>query len=139
MNKNLSIGILFIVIAVLFGVPAIQYNVGTFDNPGPGLFPIVTAILLGIIGIIAIIDSKLEGSELVHIEFKNIAIITIALIAFALTTQYINMSVGIVFLVTISSLSAATYSLIRVTKISVGLIIVASAFKYLLGLNIPLF
>ena len=138
MNKNLLIGILFIIIALGFAIPATQYPIGGFGNPGPGLFPLMISVLLFINGVIALVDSKLQPSETVEIKFKNIAIITVALVCFALATDYINMSVGIVILVAISSFSADTYSIPRVIKISLGLIALAFAFKYLLGLNLPL-
>lgn len=139
MKKNVLISILFIVIALGFGIPAMQYNVGTIGNPGPGLFPLGVSALLFIIGVISYIDSKLEDSDYVNFNLKNISIITVALVLFALATDYINMSVGIVTLVAVASLSATTYSYSRVIKISIGLIAIATAFKYLLGLNLPLF
>lgn len=138
MNKNLVTGILFIVIALLFNFISTTYTVGTLDNPGAGLFPfIVSAMLLGI-GIITVIRTWIVKRELFEFNFKNIIVVTSSLLGFALATSYINMIAGICVLVAVSSLGASTYSVSRIIKIIIGLVAVAFAFKYLLGLNLPL-
>lgn len=139
MNKNLLIGLMFTAISILFGSIALTYNVGTLSEPGPGLFPFIVSALLAVVGVASIIDSRLEAHESADFKLKNISVITLSLVAFAVVSDYINMSVGIVVLVAIASIGATTYSITRVIKISIGLIAVAFAFKYLLGLNLPLF
>jgi hypothetical protein len=139
MNKKLLTGIIFILFAVVFGIGgSVNYRIGTLDNLGPALFPILVSCLLTILGIINIVESIIFEKVAVNIRAKNIGIITLSLIAFALISQYVNMLLGIIALTVIASFCATSYSIARVVKIVVGLIIVAYAFKYLLGLNLPI-
>ena len=69
----------------------------------------------------------------------NIAIILVSLVGFSVISQFVNMILGIVFLVFCSTLAGTSYSLVRNVKISIGLIAVAFAFKQFLGLSLPLY
>lgn len=130
---------MFIAFALVFNFTSITYNIGTLDSPGPGLFPFIVSGLLLVVGIATVIKTRFVEKETVDFKIKNISIITLSLVGFALATQYINMIAGIVVLVAVSSLSANNASISRSIKIIVGLVAVACAFKYLLGLNLPLF
>jgi hypothetical protein len=79
--------------------------------------------------------------ERVPIDFnlKNISLILASLCGFAVISEYINMIVGIVFLVFCASFAGTSYSVMRNIKISIGLVAVAFAFQKLLGLNLPLY
>lgn len=138
MNKNLLTGILFIVFSIVFGINGFRYNVGNFADPGAGLFPITVSVFLFVLGSVIVIKSRLLDEVSVDFKFRNIIIISMALLGFAVATQYLGMIVGIAVLVSIASISASTYSIMRVIKIIAGLVLVAVAFKYLLGLNLPL-
>ena len=70
---------------------------------------------------------------------KNIALILLGLVGFALLSEYLNMIVGIVFMVFCTSFAGTSYSVLRNLKVSAGLVAVAFGFKYLLGLQLPLF
>ena len=70
---------------------------------------------------------------------KNIAVVLLSLVGFAVISQYINMILAIVFLVFCSTFAGTSYSVVRNIKISLGLIAVAFAFKTLLGLSLPLY
>ena len=80
--------------------------------------------------------------ERVQLEFKlkNIAIILASLCGFAVLSEYLNMIVGIVFMVFCASFAGtSSYSVMRNLKIAAGLIAVALAFQKLLGFNLPLY
>lgn len=137
-NRTQLIGVLFVAIAVVFGANSFRYALGTIDQPGPAMFPLGVSVFLLVLGIISMVKGSLELGELLDFKLKNIAIISSSLLAFALVTDYINMIAGIVALISIASFSASSYSISRVVKIIIGLILVAYAFKYLLGLNLPI-
>ena len=95
--------------------------------------------LLGVIGVISVVRSRFVPPVPLSYSIKNIAIIMLSLCGFAVVSGFINMIVGIVFLVFCSTLAGTSYSVVRNIKISLGLIAVAFAFRNLLGLNLPLF
>jgi len=79
--------------------------------------------------------------EPVRLDFKvrNIAIILGSLCGFAVVSQVLNMTAGIVFMVFCASFAGTSYSVTRNVKIAAGLVAVAFAFQKLLGLNLPLY
>jgi hypothetical protein len=137
-NKSIGTGVAFIAIAVLFGLNALHYTLGTIDQPGPGFFPLTVSVFLFLLGVSVSIRGLAEAREPVPYKFKNILIISASLLGFAVATELVGMIAGIYILVFISSAAATTFKLFRAFMISNVLVIIAIAFKYLLGLNLPL-
>ncbi|MBS0426214.1 MAG: tripartite tricarboxylate transporter TctB family protein [Proteobacteria bacterium] len=139
-DKNLARGIFILLFAILFGVPAVlNYPIGHFARGGPGLFPTMVSVLLGMIGIAMIVRSRFVKSEPLSLNVKNIAIIVGSLCAFAIISEHVNMIVGIVAMVFIAAIAGTNYSWLRNVKISVALVLIAFGFQRLLGLNLPLY
>ena len=127
-------------ISLAFGLQSLRYPIGEFSRAGPGLFPLMVSCLLLLIGVITVVRSHFV--ERVHLDFqmKNIAIILASLCGFALISLFINMTVGIAFMVFCASFAGtSSYSVMRNLKIAAGLIAVAFAFQKLLGFNLPLY
>jgi Tripartite tricarboxylate transporter TctB family len=137
-NKKLLTGIIFILFAVTFGAVSTGYRLGHLDNPGPALFPLIISGALAILGIINLIEGTVLEKVTANFKLKNIAIITSSLIVFAILSESLNMIAGIVALITISSAATTPYSVSRTIKITASLVAIAFAFKYLLGVNLPL-
>jgi len=137
-NKNLLTGLLFMMFALVFGINGLRYQFGNFADAGPGLFPVVLSVCLFLLGLVTVIKHFLTADTPVDFKFKNIAIVSAGLLGFAVTTQYLGMLAGTAVLVSVTSACATSYSVARVVKITVGLVVIAVAFKYLLGLNLPL-
>jgi Tripartite tricarboxylate transporter TctB family len=138
-NRNLLKGLFLVAIALVFGLGSLRYPLGRLDRAGPGMFPLLVSSLLLLLGVAAVVRALLTERVPVHFNIKNIAIILASLCGFALLSEYINMIVGIVFMVFCASFAGTTYSVVRNLKISAGLIAIAFAFQRLLGLNLPLY
>ncbi|MRD48812.1 tripartite tricarboxylate transporter TctB family protein [Caenimonas koreensis] len=139
MNRNLARGIFLCAISLAFGIGAARYPIGEFSRAGPGLFPLMVSALLLLIGISTVIRAFLVEKVPMEVNPKNIAIILGSLCAFALVSEFANMILGIVAMVFIASLAATTYSVSRILKISLGLVLVGLAFQKGLGFNLPLY
>ena len=137
-DQNLIRGLFLAVIALVFGIGATRYQVGTFAHAGPGLFPLLVSGILGAIALVMIVRSRMVAPVPMNFNFKNIAIVLTSLIGFALVSEKVNMVAGILFLVFVCTAAGDTYSWKRNVKISVVLLAVAFAFQKLLGLNLPL-
>jgi hypothetical protein len=127
-------------ISLAFGLQSLRYPIGQFSRAGAGLFPLMVSCLLLLIGVITVVRSHFV--ERVHLDFqmKNIAIILSSLCGFALISRFLNMTVGIAFMVFCASFAGtSSYSVMRNLKIAAGLIAVAFAFQKLLGFNLPLY
>ncbi|WP_233238694.1 tripartite tricarboxylate transporter TctB family protein [Bordetella sp. LUAb4] len=137
-NRNFVRGLFLIVFALVFGGAAARYPLGTFARFGPGLFPLLISGCLLLIGLITVLRSRLVAPVPLDYNFKNILIILVSLCGFVIVSHFLNMLLGIVFLVFCSTLAGTSYSWVRNVKISLGLIAVAFAFKHLLGLSLPI-
>jgi len=138
-DRNLARGLFLVLISLAFGLQSLRYPIGDFSRAGPGLFPALVSGLLGLIGVATIIRSRFVERVRLDLNFKNIAIIMASLCGFAVLSMYLNMIVGIVFMVFCSTTAGTSYSWVRNVKISAGLVVMALAFQKLLGLNLPLY
>ena len=126
-------------IALAVGLTALRYPIGDLSRAGPGLFPVMVSSLLLLIGVSTVVRSFFVEPVRLDLHFKNIALILASLCGFALISMYLDMVVGIVFMVFCSAFAGSSNSWVRNVKISAGLIAMAFALQKLLGLNLPLF
>jgi len=139
-NLNFVSGLFLMAIALIFGLVSFQYKIGQFSRAGPGLFPLLVSSLVFLIGVATMVRSRFIAPVPLNYNLRNIVLVLLGICGFTLLSQYINMIVGIVFLVFCSSFAGiAPYSVVRNLKISAGLIAIALAFQHLLGLNLPLY
>jgi len=126
-------------IAATFGLTALRYPIGELSHAGPGFFPAMVSGLLMIIAVATVVRSFFVEKVHLPLYFRNIVIVLGSLCGFAVVSMFVNMIVGIIFMVFVSTLAGTSYSWWRNVKISAGLIMMALALQYLLGLNLPLF
>lgn len=139
-DRNLVRGLFLMAISLAFGLQAMRYPIGHFDRAGPGLFPLLVAGLLCLLGVITVARSRFVAHEHLHFNYKNIGLILASLCGFALVSHFVNMILGIIVMVFIASFAGkAKYSVVRNLKVAAGLIAVALAFQKLLGFNLPLY
>ena len=138
-DQNLVRGLVLVAISLTFGLASLRYPIGDFSRAGPGLFPLIVASLLLLIGVITVVRSRFVERVPLDFNLKNIAIILGSLCAFAVVSEYVNMIAGIVVMVFCASFAASSYSVVRNIKVCAGLIAFAFAFQKLLGLNLPLY
>jgi len=127
-------------ISLAFGLTAARYPIGDFARAGPGLFPLMIAGLLMLIGVITVVRSRFVDHVPLVFAPKNISLILGALCAFALISHFLNMILGIIAMVFVASFAGKSkYSVMRNIYISAGLVCIALAFQKLLGFNLPLY
>lgn len=137
-DRNLARGVFLAAVALTFGGYSLRYPTGHLDHAGPGLFPLMVSGVLLLIAVMIMVRSRFQQPEPLEFNPRNISLLLISLCVFAGLSLYVNMLVAIVAMVFIAGRAAATYSVSRNIKISIGLIIVAFAFQKLLGLSLPL-
>ena len=138
-NSNLARGLFILAVAMIFGIWSTRYPLGEFSRAGPGLFPLMVCCLLFLIGLITVVRSRFVPPAPIHFRFRNIGFVLAGLIGFTLISDFLNMALGIVFMVFCATYAGTSYSVVRNIKISAGLIGIAFALQHLLGLQIPLF
>lgn len=138
-NRNLLKGLFLIAIALVFGLTSMRYPMGSLGRAGPGLFPLIVSSLLFLLGVATVIRALLTERVPLHFNYRNIGLVLISLCGFALLSEFVNIILGIAFMVFCSTLAGTSYSIVRNLKICVGLIIIAFGFWKGLGLQLPLF
>lgn len=127
-------------IALIFGLVSLKYKIGEFSRAGPGLFPLLVSCLVFLIGLLTVVRARFVKPVPLNYNMKNIALVLSGLCGFAVLSEHLNMIAGIVFLVfCVSFAGTSSYSVVRNLKISAGLLAIAFMFRYLLGLQLPLF
>jgi|APAra7269096979_1048534.scaffolds.fasta_scaffold08965_6 hypothetical protein len=138
LNRSLARGLFLAAVALFFGLGALRYPIGRMDHAGPGLFPLMISVLLGLVALATIVRGVVAGGPGLDFKVRNIGLILAALCAFSLVSRFLNMSAGIVVMVFIATAAGSNYSWKRNVVISIGLLAIAFIFQKFLGLNLPL-
>ena len=138
-NQNLLKGVFLIAVALIFGIGSLRYQIGTLAHAGPGLFPFGVSCFVGFLGLLMVVRSRLIPPVPMDTRIKNAVLVLIALGGFALVTDLLDMTAGILFLIFTCTLASRPYKWRRNVIIALVLLAIAYAFQRLLGLNLPLF
>jgi hypothetical protein len=139
-SKKYGPGAIFIAVSLVFGIGAItNHSFGQFSKPGPALFPVLLSVLLFLIGVVSIATTIKTDPFPAYLDLHALAMVVAGLVAFALCASFINMAVGIAALVFVTSF-AVKEKIPKFQNVKVIAVLIAAAvfFKYVLGLNIPL-
>lgn len=138
-DRGVIKGVVLVATALFFGLQSGSLQLGSAVQPGPGLFPLVISIMLGMAGL-AITGIAISGPrEPLSAEFRNVSIVVVALVAFGLLSRSVNMVAGIVCLVAVSTLAGPKVSLLRKAAIACALLLIAYCLWKVLGLQLPLY
>jgi Tripartite tricarboxylate transporter TctB family len=138
-NREVARGAILGAIALAFGLKSLSYPMGTIGRMGAGYFPLIVSIMLLLVAVAVLVRSCFVEPVPLVFDVKNIGLMILSILGFAVISQYLNMLLAIVFLVFVSSLAANTYSLVRCAKITAGLFVVAFMLQRLLGVSLPLY
>jgi hypothetical protein len=138
-NRNLLKGLFLVAISLVFGVTSMRYPMGSLGRAGAGMFPFLVSALLFLLGVATVVRALLTERVPLDFDYRNIGLVLLSLCGFAALSEYVNMMLGIVFMVFCATLAGSDYSIRRNLKISAGLIAVAFGFWKGLGLQLPLY
>lgn len=142
-QKDLVAGTIFVAIGLFFVVASLQYRLGTPDRMGPGFFPLMLGLLLGLLGggviLGALRGAPQEGGRIGAINLRGLAIIVLATVVFGLLIQPLGLLATLAIGAAITSLAAPGMRPgIILINIGVQLVIGLGLFHLLLKLQIPL-
>lgn len=84
--KNFACATLFTALSGLLAYNALSLPVGTLSEMGPGYFPLVLAVGLGLLGALLAVQSvRVEGAAPGRFEWRGLGLVTLALVAFGTT------------------------------------------------------
>jgi hypothetical protein len=138
--RDVIAGLLFVAIGIAAGVEAAtEYPLGTIRNIGPGYYPILLGIALVLLGGAIAIKGLTINSDLADesgFAIRPLVMVVAAVAAFGLLVRPFGLGPAIVALIVISSFAGRDLSVIRMTLLCVGMVILSwLVFIQILGLN----
>jgi hypothetical protein len=148
-QKDFFSGLMFACAGAAFAIGALNYNVGTGARMGPGYFPLMLGILLGVMGLVVLVNSlSLRGTEgdtnpVGAIAWKQLGFIIGANLLFGvllggmptLDVPALGLVLAIYALVIVASMAGAQFrfkgSLVLATVLAIG-----SYLVFIIGLSL---
>lgn len=134
-------GIVFIILAAGFGFMSLTLDLGSARNMGPGFFPLVSAILLGLLGLASIfLDRRPDAETVDRVNLRGIVMMGAAPFLFLLVVGPFGLAPATFCVCLASCLAMPAVSLrgALVTALcmtALGMLV----FSGLLGVSDPLF
>jgi putative tricarboxylic transport membrane protein len=133
-------GLVVIAVAVLAFWAAADLPVGTFGGVGPGMLPKGLAVLLGVLGLLLIIDARVEGGpRLERWSIRGPVFVLGAVVAFGLAVRPLGLVVAGPLTVIIGAFASDEVRWVEtIVAGAVMTVFCVGLFKFALGLPIPL-
>lgn len=134
---NVICGLLFIALALFFGMQSFALDLGTAFRMGPGYFPFMLACCLGLFGFILIVQSvRVEGEAIGHIAWRGMLFILPAPIFFGFTVRGLGFVPALFLTALIASFASNRMKPVTAVVLATGLTIFCYlVFSY--ALNLP--
>jgi putative tricarboxylic transport membrane protein len=142
--RNVIAGLILLVIATIAGWQASTLTLGTVRHIGPGMFPMVLAALIALIGIILVgtgLKESLRERERYHDRWplRGPLFILGAAVVFGLAVRPLGLAAAGPLLVIVGGLASRETRWLELITFALGMTVFCIVlFKYLLSLPIPL-
>jgi hypothetical protein len=134
--REIVCGAAFIVIAALFALGSMDLSMGSAIRMGPGYFPLMLAMILGVLGLLILIKGlKHEPQSFGALPWRGLVFILAGPIVFGLTVRGLGLVPSIALVAAIATLASARSNLRMLAIITVVLtLFCVVVFSYGLGL-----
>ena len=135
--KNFGCAMLFVVLSIVLAASALSLPIGSAARMGPGYFPLILAVILGVLGLLLTATSlRVEGPGVANFEWRGVILVTVAIIAFAGAIAPLGFLPATVLAVGISTLASARFR--PLTALALTTFLVAFCWAvFVLGLGLP--
>lgn len=137
-SKDFFAGLIFIAVGVIAVIVGRDYSLGTTTRMGPGYFPALLGWLLAILGAIILFRSIwFDGPGIGHVGYRPLALILIAMLAFAALLETAGLVVAVSALIVIGCLASTESRMREIGPLVIALTVVALGL-FVYGLGLPL-
>ena len=135
--KNFIVGLVFIALALLFGISASRLALGTPGQMGPGYFPLMLSVALGVIGIaVLVIGLRKPGERPSGTNLRGIVLVTAAVVVFALAIRPLGLVTAVIASSMLFSLAGREFR--PVSAIVASLVLAFGSWAvFIFGLRMP--
>ena len=135
-TTDAAAGVVFILLAGVFGLQSLGLELGTTLRMGPGYFPLVLAVLLLVLGVAILISAfGAETDEIGAYAWRGLMFILPAPVFFGLTVRGLGFIPSIFFTTLIAAMASLKMKPLHALALAVGVTLFCTlVFSYGLGL-----
>jgi hypothetical protein len=139
-HRDLLLGAIFALIGAGFVIASRGLDMGTPQRMGPGLFPLLLAAVLMLLGIAIAAQSFFTPEESIgKVPWRGLVLILAAPVLFGITVRGLGLIGAVVLAIATSTFASQRSGLVLAALLTLGLtIFCVLVFSYGLGLPIPL-
>jgi len=139
-GKDFWSGVMFLGFAAVAIYVARGYSMGTPGRMGPGYFPILLAIVLGLLGLILVARAMLTGDAAVsRIKIVPLLLVIAGVVLFGYTIQWLGLVISLMLTVALAAAAGRESRPLEVAVMAVALAAFSvTVFHYLLLLPLPI-
>lgn len=141
-RRDFNAGLMFIVIGVFFGIYSLDYSLGNATRMGPGYFPLLLAIIVGVLGLIVLGMSFVPADAQEPpgpTDWRGIGLILASVLLFGLLLPYAGFLIAVLALVFLSAIGSPESKRKETALLAIGLVVLGiSVFGYGLELQFPI-
>ena len=137
--RNLTFAAIFVVFSLATGIHALRnMTIGTASAMGPGFFPLMLSVMLGLLSLCVAFTAP-EGSSPLRLVPAKALLVILAPIVFALTIRTLGLVPAVAATIFVTSLASKSTTLFEATALSAGFtLFCVIVFYFVLALPIPL-
>jgi uncharacterized membrane protein len=139
-HRDLLLGAIFALIGAGFAIASRNLDLGTAQRMGPGLFPLILALVLLLLGIVIAAQSFFAVEEAMgRVPWRGVILILAAPVLFGSTVQGLGLVGAVALAAATATFASQRAGLMLAALLTLGLtIFCVMVFSYGLGLPIPL-
>lgn len=136
--KDVLAGLLFIALAVMFAWQANTLPMGSSVRMGPGYFPMVLSVIMGVLGLIVLINGfRFKGDGATGIAWRGLFCLTLASVFFGVFLRPLGFLPTLAVTVFISALGSQKFHLVTGLSITAVMVVFSWA-VFIWGLGLPI-
>lgn len=138
-HKNLGAGVVFVLIALYFGISSVTHlKLGTAFQMGPGFFPLCVAVVLGLFGIGLLVQAAAgQVSRVGTVAWRGLAPILVAPVLFGLLVVPFGLAPSMLVTLLVSTAASRFTTWPLAIGVSAGLT-AGCVLIFILGLGLPI-
>lgn len=136
--KDFWTGVMYVVFALIVIIIGQDYSMGSAVRMGPAYFPTALGVLMGLVGIAAIIRSFIKtGDKITPFAWTEVVLVLASVVLFGVLARRAGLVPALVLLVLMSAYASVKFKWGPAILLAIGMT-VFSILVFLKGLGVPL-
>lgn len=135
--RNVAVGAIFVALALLFGTSSLSLNLGTAGRMGPGYFPLMLSVALGLLGLgIAAVGFLRDGERPGSANLRALLFVALGVAFFAFAVRPLGLVPAVFAGSVLFSLAGREFSVL--SAVSAALVLSLGSWAlFVVGLGMP--